>query len=400
METHPEVFRFDPTGRRLQEANARLRSVGPAARVDLSGGVTAWSVTRYDLLRRLAEDVRVSRDARRHWPALAGVPADWPLAPFLLSPTVLNAYGADHRRLRSVMEEAFTPPRLAALGERVRRQVDAALDALEAHGSGRVVDLRRAYADVIAAGTVCDLLGVPEEERRRARQAIGHLLEPSADPAAAAAGRSEAMGFLTALLAAKRDANGDDMATTLVRAAHLTDEERLLALVVTIAGGVPSASGLIGNAVLDVLRHTRQRLAVTEGTTPWSAVVEETLRQDAPVQHMPLRYALEDIDLGDGVVIRRGEAILLGFGAGGRDPRVHGETAATFDVDRPDKEHLAFGHGVHRCIGESPARLEAAIALPALFARFPDLELAEPADALEPLPTPVFNAKARVPVRL
>ncbi|MFF3562367.1 cytochrome P450 [Streptomyces sp. NPDC002574] len=400
MEAQREVFRLDPTGRRLQEDNARLRSLGPAARVDLSCGVTAWSVTGYDLLKRLAEDDRVSRDARRHWPAPAGVPADWPFAPFLLSPTVLNVYVGDHRRLCTVMEEVFTPPRLAAPGERVRRQVEAALDALGVPGSGRVVDLCRGYAGVVTTGTVYDLLGVPEPDRERGRQAVGHLLEPSADPEAAAAGVSEAMGFLTALAAGKRDAPGDDMATALERAEHLTDEERLLALVVTIAGGVPSTTGLIGDAVVDVLRHTRQRLAVTEGTTPWSAVIEETLRQDAPVRHMPLRYAVEDIDLGEGVVIRRGEAILLGFGAGGRDPRVHGETAATFDADRPDKEHLAFGHGVHRCVGESPARLEAAVALPALFERFPDLELAEPAEALQPLPTVVFNAKARVPVRL
>ncbi|MFJ4845702.1 MULTISPECIES: cytochrome P450 [unclassified Streptomyces] len=400
MATHPEVFRFDPTGRRLLEDNARLRSLGPAVRVDLSGGVTAWSVTRYDLVKRLTEDDRVSRDARRHWPALAAVEGDWPLAPFLLAPTVLNAHGTDHRRLRTVMEDAFTASRLEALGERLRERVDAALDALGTPGSGTVVDLRRGYAEVVAAGTVCDVLGVPEESVERSRRAVGSLLEPPADPAAAAAGMDDAMGFLAALLAAKRDDPGEDLATTLVRAADMTDEERLLALVVTIAGGVPSTTGLIGNAVVNVLRHTRQRFAVTEGMTPWSAVVEETLRADAPVQHMPLRYALEDIDLGEGVVIRRGEAILVGFGAGGRDARLHGETAATFDADRRDKEHVAFGHGVHGCIGETLARLEAAVALPALFTRFPGLELAEPAEALEPLPTIVFHAMARVPVRL
>jgi cytochrome P450 len=177
-------------------------------------------------------------------------------------------------------------------------------------------------------------------------------------------------------------------------------EERLLALVVTVAGGVPSTIDLIANAVLDLLRHPEQRGDVLRGAAPWSAVVEETLRADSPVRHMPLRYAVEDIDLGDGVVIRRGEPIVMGFGAGGRDPARHPDCADAFDVHWHDKEHVAFGYGVHRCIGEALGRLEAGEALPALFERFPGIEPAVPAEGLEPLPTFVFNGMAELPVRL
>jgi cytochrome P450 len=368
--------------------------------VELPDRITAWSITRYEILKRLAADDRVSRDAQQHWPGLSQIPADWPLAPFLISPTVLNAYGSARKRLRTILEGAFTPQRLQSLETNLRQRVRHYLANLGAPGSGQVVDVRARYARLVASETLCDLFGVPEEEWELAEAAMGGLLEPPADPQAAAVGVSEAMDFLAVLLAGKRKAPGDDMATTLVGAADMTDEERVLALAVTIAGGVPATTELITNAAFNLLHHADQRLVVLEGTVPWSAVIEETLRVDAPVQHMPLRYAVEDIDLGEGILIRRGEPILMGFGAGGRDPEVHGETAEIFDVQRLTKEHVAFGYGVHHCIGASLGRLEAAVALPALFDRFPRIELAQSTETLQPLNTFVFYGKEGLPVRL
>ncbi|GAA5125526.1 cytochrome P450 [Pseudonocardia adelaidensis] len=397
MTAHSETFPFDLTGSSVHEDAQRLRQQGPAARVDLSGGITAWSVTRYDVLRRLAADNRVSRDAHQHWPGLSAVPADWPLAPFLLSPTVLNAYGTDHTRLRTIMEAAFTPARLRPLESRLTERVQRLLAEL---GPGDVVEVREQYAYVIAGETLSDLFGVPEESYAEMFAVIGFLLAPADDPTEAAAGVERAMQFLGALVASKRDAPGADLATTVATAPDLTVEERVLALAITVAGGVPSTTGLITNAAFALLNHPDQRTAVLNGEIPWSAVVDETLRFDPPVQHMPLRYAVEDLDLGDGVTIRRGDAILLGFGAVGRDPGRHGDTAATFDLRRLDKEHLAFGHGVHYCIGMSLGRLEVTTALSALFEAFPLVELAQPADTLPSLPGIVFSGKAQLPVRL
>lgn len=394
------VFSLDPTGSFLQRDTARLRSAGPAARVELPGGVIAWSVTRYDTLRQLAADGRVSRDAQQHWPGLAAVPEGWPLAPFLISPTVLNAYGADHRRLRNIMEAAFTLERLEQLSENLSKRVPALLAELGGPGSGEVIDIREDFAQVIAGETLCDLFGVPQERWTDARSAMLDLLSPSDDAEVAAEQLDNTMGFLAALIADKQDAPEADMASTLAQDPSMTDQERVLALAVTIAGGLPSTTGLITNAVVDLLAHPDQLAAVVEGAVPWSAVVEETLRFDAPVHNMPLRYAVEDIDLGEGVVIRQGDAIIMGFGAGGRDPERHGDTAATFDIHRHDKAHVAFGHGIHHCIGALLGRLEASLALAALFAHSPQLELAEPAETLQPLPTFIFNGKARVPVRL
>ncbi|WP_406841717.1 cytochrome P450 (plasmid) [Streptomyces sp. AHU1] len=400
MENHAPAYQFDPTGRKLHEDNATLQSMGPAARVELPGGIVAWSITRYEMVKQLAEDDRVSRDARQHWPQVGNIPADWPLAPFLISPTVLNAYGSDHRKLRSIMNAAFTSERLDALATGLRRRMGAYLDDLEAAGSEQAVDIRGQYAFPVAAETLCELFGFTRDKWDLGKLAITNLLQPSEDPEEAAAGMGAASGILADLLAEKAKDPGDDMATTLVRSADLTDEERVLALIVTIAGGVPSVTDLISNAVFNLLHHPRQLHSVAEGETPWSEVIEETLRADAPVQHMPLRYALEDLDLGEGVVIRRGEPILMGFGAAGRDEQLHGEDADVFDIHRRNKEHVALGYGVHYCIGAPLGRLEAEIALPALFERFPKLSLARRSEDLDPLPTFIFNGKLQLPVNL
>lgn len=397
---HSRVDRSAPGGDDLHEIDARPVAGRPAVRVALPGGVVAWSVTRQSSIRRLAADPRVSRDARRHWPGLAEIPEGWPLAPFLVSPTVLNAYGADHRRLRDIMERAFVPRRLDALRPNLETRVKLRLSALGTPGSGRVVDVRGHYAGIIAAETVCDLFGVPPDRWGIAERAMRDLLEPPADPSVAVSRLDDAMGFLSALLSEKRRTPGDDMATILAGAEGMTDEERVLSLAVTIAGGVPATTELIANAVLNLLADPVRRRAVARGGVSWTAVIDETLRVDGPVRHMPLRYAVEDIDLGDGVVISRGESILLGFGAAGRDAGVHGETAESFDFHRRDKSHLAFGYGVHYCIGAPLARIEAEVALPALFDYFPDLELAEPPEVVPRLPTFVFNGRTRVPVRV
>ncbi|WP_285640931.1 cytochrome P450 [Lentzea sp. NBRC 102530] len=395
-----DVHVLDPARHLPQAEVTRLRSSGPAARVELPGGVMAWSVTRYDVVRRLAEDDRLSRDARQHWPGLAEVPEGWPLAPFLLSPTVLNAYGADHRRLRDVMEAAFAPERLEQLGAHLIRRLPGLLAELGAPGSGQVVDVRADFAQVIAGETLCDLFGVPRERWADARGAMSDLLSPSEDPGVAAAQLDSALGFLAGLVESKRTSPAADMASTLAHDPGMTDEERVLALAVTIAGGVPATTDLIANAVADLLGHPDQLAAAVDGEVSWSEVVDETLRFDAPVQHMPLRYAVQDIDLGEGVVIRRGDPVLLGFGAGGRDPERHGDTAAVFDVHRLDKAHVAFGHGVHRCIGARLGRIEATLALAALFEHFPGLEPAVDVGTLRPLPTFVFGGRTEVPVRL
>jgi 2-hydroxy-5-methyl-1-naphthoate 7-hydroxylase len=129
-------------------------------------------------------------------------------------------------------------------------------------------------------------------------------------------------------------------------------------------------------------------------------VIEETLRWQAPIAYLPLRYAVDDIQLDNDVIIRKGDAILAAYASAGRDRSVFGDTADTFDITRVDKAHLAFGHGVHYCLGAPLARMEAEIALPALFDRFPDIKLAVSPDELEPSQSFISNGHVTLPVTL
>lgn len=361
------MIRFDRPGHRLHEINAGLQAAGPAVPVDLLDGVRAWSVTRYDVLRRLAEDERASRDARRHWPAFPSAPATWPLHQFLVSPTVLNAYGADHTRLRTAMQGAFSPAHARDLERGLRDRVAVLLDSPGTTGSGEVVDVRAAYAHVVASGTICDLFGVPRGLREETEAVIHAFTVPSpdADPAAVA---HRTIEFLGSLL---RPGSPDLSLIATLLSSDLTQEDRALALAVTIAGGVPSST------VLDHQRRPRT------ADPPGAAFVrhrrthllggrrrgDPARGRPGPAHAAPLRHGGHRP--GRGRRHRAGDAIIMGFGAGGRDPRVNGPTAGDFDAGRPDKTHVAFGYGVHRCIAEPLGRSQAVTAVSALFARFP-----------------------------
>jgi 2-hydroxy-5-methyl-1-naphthoate 7-hydroxylase len=210
--------------------------------------------------------------------------------------------------------------------------------------------------------------------------------------------------ILRELVAEKREHPGDDLSSALIAArddtSPLSEEELVDTLALFVSAGHETTVNLLGNAIVAMLTHPDQLGLVRGGDVTWQEVIEETLRNQAPVPNLPLRYAVEDIDLGDGVTLRAGEAILACYGAAGRDPLVHGPDSDRFDVTRAAKTHLAFGYGVHHCLGAPLARLEAAIALPALFERYPDLTLAAEPGELLPLESFVSNGYRALPARL
>jgi cytochrome P450 len=180
---------------------------------------------------------------------------------------------------------------------------------------------------------------------------------------------------------------------------RLNDEELVGTLHLMLGAGSETVMNLLSHAILALLTHPEQREMVASGQVGWDAVVEETLRVESPIAQLPFRFAVEDVELG-GVTIRKGEPVLLSFTGVGRDPAVHGETADVFDITRENTTHLSFGHGTHFCLGAPLARLEASIALPRLFDRFPDMRLAVRREELEPQGTFIMNGHRAVPVYL
>lgn len=397
---------LDPTGADRHGEHALLRRGGPAARVDILG-VTAWSVSDPALLKELLTSADVSKDARAHWPAFAEVVQSWPLALWIGVENMFTAYGGNHRRLRRIIAPAFSARRVEALAEVVERIVQALLDELDTVPPGETVDLRERLATPLPITVIGHLMGVPEGQRADFRGMVDAVFDTTLSAEQATANTVAVYQALDTLIATKRADPGDDMTSLLIASRDeegdgrgLSDTELRDTLLLMISAGYETTVNVIDQAVSLLLSHPEQLDHVRAGRADWKDVVEETLRLEPAAKHLPLRYALTDIPLPDGQTIAKGEAILASYGAANRHPDWHGPTADAFDVTRVSKEHLAFGHGVHFCLGAPLARLEVGTLLRMLFDRFPHIELAVPVTQLLPLGSLISNGHQSLPVRL
>ncbi|MFI8265464.1 cytochrome P450 [Streptomyces sp. NPDC085665] len=404
------AYAIDPAGGCPHALNARLRAQGPVADVVLPGGVPGAVVLGHEALKEFLAHPDAAKDAR-HFPALhdGTIAPDWPLRVFANAQGMHTADGADHRRLRSLVGNAFTARQVERLRPRIEELTATLLDELgraAEQAPDGVVDLRSRFALPLPMSVICELLGVDPEHRARLHH-LSHTVIIATDttPAEVMAAVRELVELMGTIAAARREAPGDDLTSALIAAREedgdrLSEAELIGTMRLMLVAGHETTLNLIGNAVRALCTHRDQLALVREGKAGWSDVVDETLRWDAPVSWFPFRYAARDLTV-DGTVIPQGTPVLAAYTSAGRDEAHHGPDADRFDVTRPAAgRHLSFGHGAHYCVGAPLARLEATIALERLFTRYPDLDLAVPEPELPYLHSFIGNSVESIPIRL
>lgn len=398
---------LDPYARDHHGEAARLRALGPVVRIKLPGGVGAWSVTDHALLNELVTDSRFSKNWR-NWNAIRSGAVDdsWPLIGMVKVNNMVTADGSEHRRLRKLVTATLTPRRVQELRPRIEEIVASLLAGLPGQaGPDGVVDLRKHFSDVVPVRVICELFGVPDSEQARLKYLMDNIFRSDLPSEVVMASQLETYQLLARVVQARRADPGGDLTSALIAAQEaepdaLSEEELVGTLLVMLAAGQETTVALITNAVRALLTHPGQRTIATGGDADvWAAVVEETLRWDAPIGNFPFRYPLEDVEIA-GVTIPKGEAIMAPYSAVGRDEKQHGDDAGVFDITRTQRRHLAFGGGMHVCLGAVLARMEGVIAIPAVFAQYPGIELAVDEAGLVPIPSMFSNSTSTLPVRL
>lgn len=357
---------------------ARLRAEEPVCRLS-AVFLDAWLVTRYEDAVTVLRDPRISKN-------IAAKMGYIPRFARPLTDHMLGRDPPDHTRLRALVSKAFTPRRI----EGMRCGIQAACDALlSAMTPGQSFDLVRDYALPLPIAVISGMLGIPERDRRRFHAIIRGGIAIGAptrvlDIPLALPYVWLLMRYFRKLFAERRAHPGDDLLTALVQAEEagdrLTENELMGTSVLLLFAGYETTVNLIASGALALAEHPAQRKRFVEDPEVEGSTIEELLRFASPLEITPPSIAREDIAIGS-VIIRKGELVSAVLGSANRDESQFRDPDA-LDVAREPNRHLAFGQGIHFCLGAPLARMEGQIALTTLFRRFPGLRLAQPADSL------------------
>ncbi|MER5983754.1 cytochrome P450 [Streptomyces sp. NPDC001787] len=357
---------------------ARLRARGPVHRVRIPEGAPAWLVVGYDVGRELLADQRLSKAWQKASPALG-------IAKVSAGTSMLSVDAPDHTRLRKLVTREFTPRRMEQLAPRVQEMTDELLDAMLA-APNRSADLVEALSFPLPMSVICELLGVPFLDRSAFREWSNNAVS-AIGAEARETSTAEVTAYLEGLLAEKRERPGDDLMSGLIHTADV-DGDRLsadelvgMAWLLLVAGHETTVN-LVTNGVLNLLTHPGQLEALRADFGLIDNAVEEILRFEGPVETPTYRFTTEPIEVGGTVIPGGGELVLVAMSDANRDPARY-EAADRFDITRDARGHVAFGHGIHYCLGAPLARIEARIAIRSLLERCPDLRLAADPAALK-----------------
>ena len=352
----------------------RLRAEDPVHHSPLG----FWVLTRYEDVSSVLRDPRFIKEPLAALVA-ARFGADVPRG---LGRSMLDRDPPDHTRLRSLVSKAFTPRVVEGLRPRIQQIVDGLVARAQAAGS---MDLIEEFAYPIPVNVICEMMGVPVADHERfkgwsldiARGLDSILLPPDSDvPRRSAAARHAISDYFRQLIAARRASPRGDLLSALIAAEEagdkLNEEELIATCILLLIAGHETTVNLIGNGVLALLRHPDELHRLRQTPALIASAVEELLRYDGPVQRTA-RVAGDDVTIG-GRTIRRGDMVMPFIGAADRDPAQFADPDR-LDLGRADNRHIAFGWGIHFCLGAPLARVEGQIAIDTLVRRLPRLAL-------------------------
>lgn len=373
------TYPFDtPAGSEVEPEGLRLLAMGQVARASMNG-YPVWLALAYPAVRQVLSDPRFSREA-----AASG---DGPVAnPAAANPDFLSSMDPPkHTRVRRMVANAFSPRMVERLQPSIQAIVNALLDGLVDHG--KPADLVGLLAEPLPIMVICQLLGVPIEDRPQIRQWAGKLVADTAvPPAEIAAAMHQVNAYLDELIAMKRRSPDDALISALIavndQGDRLTAAELTANLQLLLIAGHETTVSQLGNCVVTLFRHPDQAALLTSRPELLDGAVDELLRYSRLFSAVLPRVATEEVSLGD-TVIRPGEVVVPLISVANRDPAAFDEPNR-FDITRTGPApHTAFGHGPHFCLGAQLARLELRIALGELWRRFPALAPAVELDDLE-----------------
>lgn len=373
-EIYTQEFKANP-----HPTYAKMRGEAPVfQQPGLDGETPIWFVTSYEYVDVVLRDSRFVRDERNAKTAaeLAAMP---PIPPIfaMINNHMLARDGEDHRRLRALVSKAFTPRLIKAMHGRIEEIAHQLLDEVYQKGE---MDLIDGFAYPLPITVIAELLEIPITDQKKFREWSQALLSPAMDDESLerlTLLMMEFINYLNILFDERQAHPGDDLITALIQAEEegdkLSREELFSMLVLLIVAGHETTVGLIGNGTFALLQDPALMARLKENPADVPAAVEEFLRYDGPVERVFVRWAAEDLELG-GQSIKRGEPVISIIAAANRDPEVF-ERPNELDIDRPQNKHMAFGRGVHFCLGAPLARLEGEVAFQILLARLPNLRL-------------------------
>jgi len=372
--------------------HARLRAEHPVAQVIMPGGTPAWLVTGYAQARAALTD-----------PRLVKLPKGWRPPPDSLLASLdlhmLNLDPPDHERLRKLVNKAFTARRVEELRPRIAAITAGLLDDMSTRHE---VDLLASFAFPLPITVICELLGVPVADRDQFRAWSATIVTDTVAPEVFQDHATAMTGYFRRLMAARRREPADDLLSALISARdegdRLSENELLSMAFLLLVAGHETTVNLIASGTLALLLNPGELARLRADPSLLGGAVEELLRYVNPVNNATFRFAGEPVEI-DGAAIGPGEVVLVSLSGANRDPSRYAGPDR-LDLGRDCGGHVAFGHGIHYCLGAPLARLEAEIAFGALLDRFGEITLAVPPGELRWRPSTLIHGLETLPVRL